>query len=69
MQDTESRPQYHTARMKKALETVASHMREDIRKVDDPQFKALFETSAEVIGGIVKAIEDYEAKNEPAWRD
>jgi hypothetical protein len=43
-------------------------MREDIDKVDDPRFKAMFETSAEVLGGLIKAFGDYEKKNEAAWR-
>jgi hypothetical protein len=28
----------------------------------------MFETSAEVLGGLVKAFSDYEQKNESAWR-
>ena len=28
----------------------------------------MFETSAEVLGGLVKAFHDYEQKNEAAWR-
>jgi hypothetical protein len=27
----------------------------------------MFETSAEVLGGVVKAFDDYEKKNEAAW--
>ena len=44
------------------------HPREDIEKVDEPQFKAMFETSAEVMGSLVKAFKHYEQKNESAWR-
>jgi hypothetical protein len=43
-------------------------LREDIQKVDEPQLKAMFETSAEVLGGLIKAFGDYEKKNEAAWR-
>lgn len=67
MQEAQADPRHHTARMKAELERIADHMREDIAKVDDPRFKAMFETSAEVIGGIVKALSDYERKNEAAW--
>jgi hypothetical protein len=28
----------------------------------------MFETSAEVLGGLIKAFRDYEQKNEIAWR-
>jgi len=38
-------------------------LREDIKKVDEPQLKAMFETSAEVLGGLRKAFQDYEQKN------
>jgi hypothetical protein len=30
--------------------------------------KAMFETSAEVLGGLRKAFHDYEQKNEAAWQ-
>ena len=53
--------------MKHRLEETITHLREDIEKVDEPQFKAMFETSAEVLGGLVKAFRDYEKKNESAW--
>jgi hypothetical protein len=44
------------------------HLRQDITKVDEPQLKAMFETAAEVLGGLKKAFSDYEQKNDPAWR-
>ncbi|CAN7666866.1 hypothetical protein LJR231_005285 [Phyllobacterium sp. LjRoot231] len=50
------------------MNALIGHLREDVKKVDDPQFKARFETSAEVLGGLVKAFSDYEAKNEAAWK-
>jgi hypothetical protein len=61
-------PRHHIQQMQKALTDVRTHMREDIDKVDDPRFKAMFETSAEVLGGLIKAFGDYEKKNEAAWR-
>jgi hypothetical protein len=39
-----------------------------VGKVTEPKAQALFETSAEVITGLVKAFDDYEKKNEAAWR-
>src|SRR5690348_17031937 len=36
--------------MQKALQDIRNHLREDIQKVDEPQLKAMFETSAEVLG-------------------
>ena len=61
-------PRHHTQKMQKALHEIRNHLREDIEKVDEPQLKAMFETSAEVLGGLEKAFKDYEQKNESAWR-
>jgi uncharacterized membrane-anchored protein YhcB (DUF1043 family) len=61
-------PRHHTQKMQKRLKEIMNHLREDIEKVDEPQLKAMFETSAEVLGGLIKAFRDYEQKNESAWR-
>ena len=61
-------PRHHTQKMAKQLQDIVTHLREDVKKVDEPQFKAMFETAAEVIGGLVKAFQDYDKKSEPAWR-
>jgi hypothetical protein len=61
-------PQHHTQNMKKRLSEAVTHLRTDIGKVDEPQLKAMFETSAEVLGGLIKAFDDYEKKDETAWR-
>jgi hypothetical protein len=65
---SEKNPQHHTQKMKKRLEETVAHLRQDIGKVDEPQLAAMFETSAEVLSGLVKAFDDYEKKNEAAWR-
>ena len=59
---------HHTQKMQKRLDEIRRHLREDIEKVDEPQLKAMFETAAEVLGGLMKAFHDYEQKNEKAWR-
>jgi len=64
----EKSPQHHIQKMKKRLEETVTHLRQDIGKVDEPQLAAMFETSAEVLTGLVKAFDDYEKKNEAAWR-
>jgi hypothetical protein len=61
-------PCHHSRKMRQRLNETIGHLRQDIDKVDEPQFKAMFETSAEVLGGLVKAFQDYEQKNEGAWR-
>jgi len=62
---TDRDPQRHTQKMQKVLRQVKDHLREDIEKLDEPQLKAMFETSAEVL--LEKAFKDYEQKNESAW--
>jgi len=62
-------PAFHARKMRQRLEDTLAHMREDIEKVDDPKFKAMFETSAEVLGGLTKAFSDFEKKSETAWRE
>ena len=61
-------PRHHTQNMTRRLQETIQHLREDIEKVEEPQLKAMFETSAEVLGGLVKAFQDYERKNESAWQ-
>jgi hypothetical protein len=68
MPATNGDPRHHVEKMKDQLQKTIHHLRDDVTKVDDPQFKALFETSAEVLSGLVKAFNDYERKNEAAWR-
>lgn len=68
MQQSDKDPRHHTAKMKRELRAIIEHLREDVTKVDEPRFKAMFETSAEVLGGVVKAFDDYERKTEAAWK-
>jgi cytoplasmic iron level regulating protein YaaA (DUF328/UPF0246 family) len=60
-------PLHHTHRMQQRLRETVDHLRADVGKVDEPQLKAMFEISAEVLGGLIKAFRDYERKEEPAW--
>ena len=61
-------PRYHTQKMQIRLQEIMDHLRDDVEKVDEPQLKAMFETAAEVLGGLKKAFGDYEKKNEAAWQ-
>jgi hypothetical protein len=65
---TNSDPRHHAQKMEQRFQEIRNHLREDIDKVDDPQFKAMFETAAEVLGGLAKAFRDYQQKNEKAWQ-
>ncbi len=68
MASSDKDPRPHIQKMKQRLKETVTHLREDVRKVEEPQLSAMFETSAEVLSGLVKAFEDYEKKNEAAWR-
>ena len=48
------------------LNDAIEHVREDVGKIEDPRGQALFETTAEVLGGLVRACEDYESRSEEA---
>ena len=50
------------------LNDTANHARQDVAKISDPKAQALFETRAEVLLGLAKAFEDFEQKNERAWK-
>ena len=61
-------PVHHTHKIKARMRQLIEHLREDVGKVTEPKAQALFETSAEVLTGLVKAFNDYENKSEAAWR-
>jgi hypothetical protein len=63
----EDDPRHHTAHLKESLHAVVDHARQDIGKISEPKAQALFETTAEVCTGLIKAFDDYE-KKAPAWR-
>jgi hypothetical protein len=64
----ESDPRHHTIKIKGMLNDVVQHAREDVGKVNDPRAQALFETTAEVLHGLVTAYEHFEQRGEQAWR-
>jgi hypothetical protein len=64
----ENDPRHHTAKMKRILEETIQHLRGSVIKVSDPKAQALFETSADVLGALVIAMNDYEHRAEPAWK-
>ncbi len=61
-------PIHHTQKLKTQMRELIDHLRADIEKVSDAKARALFETSAEVITGLVKAFDDFEQKNESPWQ-
>ncbi|MEH2058194.1 hypothetical protein CDG77_25435 [Nostoc sp. 'Peltigera membranacea cyanobiont' 213] len=61
-------PHYHTAKIKGQLNDLIAHLREDISKIEEPKAQALFETTAEVLNGLVNAYNDYDKHSEEAWK-
>ncbi len=68
VQEKTSDPRVHATNIKQMLHDVGDHAREDVRKVNDPKAQALFEVTAEVLDGLIKAYDDFETKAETAWR-
>jgi hypothetical protein len=63
-----SDPHRLTEKMRHAFSGLQRQLREDVDRVDEPQLKALFEESAEIMGALAQTFEDYQRKSEPAWR-
>lgn len=61
-------PKEHAANIREGFQEMIQHLREDAEKVDDPKAQALFETAAEVIGGLDTAFKHYTGKTEEAWK-
>ena len=53
---TERDPRHPVRKMQKALREIKDRLREDIVKIDEPELKAMFERTAEVIGHLEKAL-------------
>jgi hypothetical protein len=64
----ESDPRHHTQNIKGMLDEAAQHCREDVGKIKEPKAQALFETTAEVLKGLVTAYDHYEAGVEQGMR-
>jgi hypothetical protein len=50
------------------LQQARQECRDDIGRVSDPKAQALFETTAEALGGLCKALGDYQQGSEAVWR-
>lgn len=61
-------PVHRTQKLKTQMSLLVDQLREDAGQVTEPKAQALFETSAEVLTGLVKAFDDYEGKREAAWQ-
>lgn len=50
------------------LQAVKQRLRNDIPQIQDDKAKALYETTAEVLEGLINAFADYQQGKEAAWR-
>ena len=66
---SENNPTHRAQRIKAQRRQLIDHLSEDTGKIREPKAQALFETSAEVLSGLVNAFDDYEEKSEAAWRN
>ncbi len=66
--ETQVSPQQHAQQIAAMLQGVQQECRNNSAQVSDPRAQALFETLAEVLGGAMKALNDYQQGNEPAWK-
>jgi hypothetical protein len=64
----ENNPTYHAVKIRGMLKDVIKHCREDIEKVSEPKAQAIFETTAEVLTGLMTAYNHYETQVEEAMR-
>ena len=61
-------PQAHTENIRSEFRELIQHLRSDVKRVNEPKARALFETAAEVITGLDTAFQHYEEKREEAWK-
>jgi hypothetical protein len=61
---TEDNPRYHLVKVRGMLHAVMRHCREDVEKVTDPKAQAIFETTAELVDGLINAYRRYERELE-----
>jgi hypothetical protein len=59
---------HHVRKINEMLIEACEHAKEDVSKVQDPKAQALFETTAEVLKGLVTAYDHFESGTETAWK-
>src|SRR5205807_9489945 len=58
----------HAQQIAQLLKQAQQECRADIGRIEDPKAQAMFETIAEVLGGAIKALTDYQNKKECVWQ-
>ncbi len=62
-------PQLRLHHVRIRLCDAIAHLRADIRDVDEPRLRAVLETSAAVLDGLIVALDRYEHSRETVRRD
>lgn len=66
--ETSADPKVHFEHVRTMLSEVERLARAEVLRVEDPKAQALFETTAEVVCGLITAYKHAESKSENAWR-
>ena len=61
---TEDNPRYHLVKVRGMLNAVMRHCREDMGKIAEPKTQGLFDTTAEVLNGLITTYSRYEKELE-----
>ncbi len=61
-------PRFRADQLKDMLRGAMQRAKQETAQVEDIQARALFEVTAEVLGGLVDSFEHYEAGTGPAWQ-
>lgn len=64
----EDDPRERSRHTRDRLQETIESLRAEVQEVDEPQFKALLETSAEVLSGLSASLRHYAERSESAWR-
>ncbi len=59
---------HHSSTVQHSLTDLVHQVRKEIDQVEDPRFKAILETTAEVLIGLRKTYEDYSEGKEKVFR-
>ena len=66
--ETSADPAVHCENLQQQMSELIDHLRRDVLRVKEPQFQALLETAAEVVGGLRTSLQHYSKHHEPAWK-
>lgn len=64
----EGDPADYSRNIQRLLSELIIHTRDNVERVNEPRFRALMETTAQVLSGLKSAYEHYDEAREPAWQ-